>query len=139
MQIKLEEIAGGALQEKFENAFVEVLKNLQDPNTSFKVKRSIGLKLSFTQDENRSNVTCDLEVTQKLAPQKGLSTKFYTGTDLRTGELFAEEYGSQIRGQMSLSDMDGQKVIDGQTVDTETGEIVDSGTSRVVPYQVKAN
>lgn len=139
MQIKLEEIAGGALQEKFENAFVEVLKNLQDPNTSFKVKRSIGLKLSFTQDEDRSNVTCDLEVTQKLAPQKGLSTKFYTGTDLRTGELFAEEYGSQIRGQMSLSDMDGQKVIDGQTVDTETGEIVDSGTSRVVPYQVKAN
>lgn len=136
MQIKLEEIAGGALQEKFEKAFEHIIRNLQDPNTSFKVKRSINMKLSFTQDEDRSNVTCDLEVTEKLAPQKGLSTKFYTGTDLRTGELFIEEAGGQCRGQMSLSEFNVQP--DEKTmVDEETGEIIEPGKSNVVLYQAK--
>ena len=46
--------------------------------------------------------------------------------------VFAEEYGSQCRGQMTLDDYQGQRdqVVDGKTVDTETGEIREG--SRVI-------
>lgn len=38
-KINLQEIVGGQLQAKFERSFEKVIENLQDPNTSFKVKR----------------------------------------------------------------------------------------------------
>ena len=46
-----------------------------------------------------------------------------------SGKTFAQEYGRQIRGQMSLEDYSTRKdaayqQIDGETVDTETGEII---------------
>lgn len=40
-KINLQEIVGGQLQAKFERSFEKVIENLQDPNTSFKVKRGI--------------------------------------------------------------------------------------------------
>lgn len=100
-KVELQNLVGGQLQEKFEHAFERVIENLQDPNTSFKVKRGITIKLSFTQNENRDDVSVSAQVVEKLAPQQDMSTKFYIGKDLRTGEVYAEEYGKQIRGQMS--------------------------------------
>ena len=38
-KVGLQDIVGGQLQEKFNRAFEKVVENLQDPNTSFKVKR----------------------------------------------------------------------------------------------------
>lgn len=37
-KIELANLVGGALQEKFSKAFERVIENLQDQNTSFKVK-----------------------------------------------------------------------------------------------------
>ena len=51
-KINLQEIVGGQLQAKFERSFEKVIENLQDPNTSFKVKRGITIKLDFTQNED---------------------------------------------------------------------------------------
>ena len=55
-----------------------------------------------------------------------METSFAIGKDLKTGELYAEEYGKQIRGQMSIDDYQAEQpqVIDGKQVDTSTGEIV---------------
>lgn len=39
-KVKLQEIVGGALQEKFNKAFERVIDNLQDVNTPFKVKKN---------------------------------------------------------------------------------------------------
>lgn len=44
-KVGLQDIVGGQLQEKFNRAFEKVVENLQDPNTSFKVKRGIDIKL----------------------------------------------------------------------------------------------
>lgn len=125
--VKLEDIIGGQLQEKFSHAFEKVIENLQDPNTSFKTKRGITIKLDFTQNENRDDVSCSVLVSEKLAPQRDMNTKFYIGRDLKTGKVFAEEYGKQIRGQMNLNDLveKEEQVIDGKTVDVETGEIIE--------------
>ena len=58
-----------------------------------------------------------------------MKTSFYIGKDLKTGEIYAEEYGKQIRGQMSLSDLEKPapvQKIGGDVVNTETGEVLHS-------------
>lgn len=129
MEISLHDVAGGALQEKVNQAFEQVMKNMQDPNTPWKNKRKINLTLTFIQNEDRTDCTCDISVDTKLAAVKPVSTKFCTEKDVSTGEIFAQEYGPGIRGQMSFEDVeqnteDKTIEIDGNIVDTETGEIV---------------
>lgn len=119
--VELKDIVGGALQEQFQIAFEKVAQNLQNPNTPYKNARGITIQMKFTQNEARDDVKCSVSVTEKLAPQAPLETAFSIGTDLRTGEVEVQEYGKQVKGQMS---MDLRK-IDGQTVDTETGEIME--------------
>lgn len=118
-KVGLQDIVGGQLQEKFERAFEKVIENLQDPNTSFKVKRGIDIKLSFTQNENRDDVSVSVVVSEKLAPQQDMNTKFYIAKDLSTGEVFAEEYGKQIRGQMNLKDITQQEEADQEEIAVE--------------------
>lgn len=128
-KVELQNLVGGALQEKFNKAFERVIENLQDQNTSFKVKRKITIELSFDQNEARDDVSVSVDVKEKLAPQAGMKTSFYIGKDLKTGDLYAEEYGKQIKGQMSLDDYQAKQpqVIDGDVVDVETGEILQQG------------
>lgn len=65
-------------------------------------------------------------MSEKLAPQTPMETSFAIGKDLKSGELYAEEYGKQIKGQMSFDDIqeEQQQMVDGKTVDIETGEII---------------
>ena len=121
--LKLEEIAGGALQEKANAAMQKVLANMQDPNTPWKNKRQITIKISFSQNEDRDDSTVEVSVDTKLAPVSPVVTRMAIGRDLATGETYAQEYGKQIRGQMSL-DLGTSVQIGGDTVDTETGEVI---------------
>lgn len=128
-KVELQEIVGGALQEKFSKAFENVIDNLQDINTSFKVKRKITIQLDFTQNENRDDVSVNVNVVEKLAPQAPMETKFSIGKNLKTGEVFAEEYGKHIKGQLSIDDMTTPvQEVEGKQVDTSTGEIIDNNT-----------
>ena len=139
-KVELQSIVGGQLQEKFKHAFEKVIENLQDPNTSYKVKRGINIKLDFVQTEARDNVAVSVLVTEKLAPQQDMNTMFYIGKDLRTGELYAEEYGKHVRGQMSLDDYQtaDEPATEEKTVDEETGEILDDDQSKVVDLRKAA-
>lgn len=122
--INLVELAGGALQEKAQQAIADVVANMQDPNTPWKNKREVNIKLAFTQNEDRSNATCDISVTKKEAPVKPVQTQFSIGKDLRDGSVYMEEYGPQIKGQMTLDDLKQQEVAIGDDlVDAETGEL----------------
>lgn len=122
--VELKELVGGALQEQFGKSFEKIVENLQNPNTPYKNSREITIKLKFTQNEKRDDVKCAVQVSEKLAPQAPMETSFAIGKDLKTGELYAEEYGKQIKGQMHIDDIQKTEVIDGQEVDTSTGEIV---------------
>ena len=126
-KIELKELVGGAFQEQFGKSFEKILENLQNPNTPFKNSREITIKLKFTQNEKRDDVKCAVLVSEKLAPQAPLETSFAIGKDLKTGELYAEEYGKQIKGQMTIDDYQKEQpqVIDGKQVDTATGEIIE--------------
>lgn len=129
-KVELQQFAGGALQEKFNKAFERVVENLQDVNTPFKVKRRITVQVDFIQNEMRDDVRCDISVVEKLAPQAPMTTQFAIGKDLENGEIYAQEYGKGMKGQMTLDLNPDQKEPEGQTiaysgkeVDAETGEI----------------
>lgn len=113
-KVELKELASGALQEQFGKSFEKVIENLQNPNTPYKNTREIVIKLKFTQNEQRDDVKCGIQVTEKLAAQAPTETSFAIGKDLKTGELYAEEYGRQVKGQTTFDDID---------VDQETGEV----------------
>lgn len=136
-KVELQGLVGGALQEKFNKAFERVIENLLDQNTSFKVKRGITIKLDFVQNETRDDVQVTVDVVEKLAPQAGMKTSFYIGKDLRNDEVYVEEYGKQCKGQMSLNDIQlpqpPVQKIDGDVVNTETGEII--GNETVVDFR----
>ena len=123
--IELKDLVGGALQEQFSQAFDKVVENLQNPNTSYRNTRKITIELKFTQNEARDDVKCAVSVSEKLATQSPLETAFAIGTDLKTGKLYAHEYGKQIRGQISIDEVP-------PNVDLETGEIIEEQTANVI-------
>lgn len=132
----LETFAGGALQEKFDDAMQKVLQNMLDPNTPYKNKRKITVDISFEQNEDRQDVSVNVSVVPKLAAVRPAETRMTIGKDLATGKCYAEEYGNGIKGQMSFDDLQGQEraIVDGRAVDLETGEIKDS-TPQVVDFR----
>lgn len=117
--MNLKDMVSGALQQKFQNSFERVMENMQDENTPYKDKRQITITMTFVQNEQRDDVVCDIAVKEKLAMQGGLKTHFSVGKDLRTGKVVAEEYGNQLKGQMSMDDA-AENIA---AVDMETGEI----------------
>lgn len=129
--VQLQEIVGGALQEKFNKSFEKVIENLQDVNTSYKIKRGITITLTFTLDEDREDVNVNVNVVEKLAPQAAMKTQFFIGKNLETGELFAEEHGKYVKGQMKIDDYSHTEVINGNVVDTDTGEIIETNETVV--------
>jgi hypothetical protein len=135
-RIGLNELTGGALQEKFQCAMDTVLRNMQDPNTPWKNKRSITIKLVFSQNEDRDDTDVDISVDTKTAPVKPIATRMAIGKDLETGEVYAHEYGSQIRGQMSFMpdpSKSSELMIDGQMVNTTIGEVTE--TEKVLDFR----
>ena len=135
VKVNLETFAGGALQEKFDDAMDKVLANMLDPNTPWKNKRKITVEVTLEQNEDRDDTTVNVSVVPKLAPVKPIGTRMAIGKDSQTGQVFAEEYGSQCRGQMTMDDYQAQRneEIHGETVDPETGEIIEK--DKVVDFR----
>lgn len=122
-KVNLEKFAGGALQEKFDDAMDQVLKNMLDPNTPWKNKREINVKVTFEQDEERDDVAVDVSVVAKLAASKSIGTRMAIGRDIKTGETYAEEYGNQVRGQITMDEY--QKQQEAEEDSSKTGAVVD--------------
>lgn len=122
--LSLQDIAGGALQQKVNVAMNKVLDNMQDPNTPWKNKRQINIKIAFVQNEERDDTAVEVSVETKLAPVSPVVTRMSIGKDLKTGENYASEYGKQVKGQMSLPDYQAEQVVGDDVVDTDTGEVV---------------
>jgi hypothetical protein len=135
-KIELGEMIGGALQEKFSNSFERVIENLQDQNTPFKDKRNITIKLVFEQNEARDDVSVKIDISEKLAAQCGMKTSFSIGKDLRTGEIFAEEYGKQLKGQLVMNSVPAEKGVGEVPCDPETGEVLEEPKNNVVDLRI---
>ena len=105
LHVDLGKLAGGTLQEKFDREITRVIENMQDPNTPCSEKRSITINISFQQTELRDDAKVEISVKSKLASVISAKTNFAMGKNLETGDVLVREYGKQIPGQMSFSDM----------------------------------
>ena len=105
LHVDLTQLAGGTLQEKFDREITRVIENMQDPNTPFGEKRGITINISFHQNEMRDDAKVEISVKSKLAGVISAKTNFAMGKDLQSGQVIVKEYGKQIPGQMSFSDM----------------------------------
>ena len=123
-KVSLEQIMGGGLQEQFSKSFDRVIENLADPNTGFKEARKITIELKFTQNEARDDVSCAVSVKEKLAAQAPMQTAFVVCKNLKTGEMYAEEYGrhNHLKGQITVDELD---------VDPNTGEVLEDEPKNV--------
>ena len=108
LHVDLSQLAGGTLQEKFDREITRVIDNMQDPNTPFGEKRKITINISFVQNEMRDDAKIEISLNSKLAGVISAKTNYAMGKDLKSGEVVVNEYGKQIPGQMSSSDL-GQK------------------------------
>lgn len=135
-KVELGAMIGGALQEKFNKSFEKVIENLQDQNTPFKDKRKIKIELVFEQNETRDDVSVKIDITEKLAAQSGMKTSFSIGKDLRTGEIFAEEYGKQLKGQYVMNSVQQNTGVGEVPVDPDTGEILEEPRNNVVDLRM---
>lgn len=108
--INLETLADGALAEKVNIALKEVLGNIADPNTDWKLKRKLTVDITFQAQEDRELALLDIQTKTKLAPPKSVGTRIVIGTDGKGG-IVASEFGKQIPGQSTMR------------VNEETGEV----------------
>lgn len=107
--INLETLAGGAFAEKLNEALMQVAENIQNPNTEATEKRGITVNIKFTPSKNRQMVNTSIAVTTKLAKTESIDTQMIMGVNMRTGQIELAEYDGQIRGQLSITDMEQQE------------------------------
>lgn len=97
----LEEILNDEnVNEKFEEAYGKVLKNMQDTATDPKAKRKITLDIIFTQNLERDIVKYEVEIKEKVSSRQVMQKQMFVDNSLP--------------GQMNIQDYD-----------PETGEIVE--------------
>ena len=111
----LETFAGGELSRQINRDIEAVMRNVVDPNTDVKAKRKITVTIEFKPNEQRNFITTNVNSKPTLAP--GVQQ------DLTSGAIDVAEIGSKMP--------EATVKVEGKTVDTETGEIMEKG-SKVV-------
>lgn len=102
-QLELQKLAGGALQELFDNDLQKVLQNITDVNTSYKAARKLTLEIVFKPaDEDREIVLVEAKTKTSLASVNGVATKIMID---RSGDrVSAAEFGNALKNQMTVDD-----------------------------------
>lgn len=119
-RVDIDKLAGGAVAERFNEAFKKVMENIADPNTDHKITRKVTLELTFAASEDRCLSQVSVTAKTKLAPQKSVATKFLIDRDMGSGEILATEFKNQIPGQTYI-----KVPYENPKVDESTGEIIE--------------
>ena len=100
LEITLDTLGRGALEEKFQDALAEVVKNTCDPNTDAVAKRKLTIELTFTPDKiDRNRCELTTKVTAKLGATKPLISTVHMGIDTDSGEIAAVEH-APVQGEL---------------------------------------
>ena len=141
--LSIENLCGGAVQERINRALRKVSDNILDPNTEAKKKRNISLTLTFIPNEDdREDVAVEAHVTMKLAPEDSVKTQFYINRDMTKDVVtITEHVKGQIKGQLSFDDLgfmveDIEPTAEELGCDPETGEIIeDKQETEIVDFR----
>ena len=122
----LETFAGGELSRQINRDIEAVMRNVVDPNTDVKAKRKITVTIEFKPNEQRNFITTNVNSKPTVAPALGAVTALGVQQDLTSGAIDVAEIGSKMP--------EATVKVEGKTVDTETGEIMEKG-SKVVDFR----
>ncbi|SEH77810.1 hypothetical protein SAMN05192559_10465 [Halobacillus karajensis] len=113
-EMKLSEVADGALQEQFNSEHQRVVENMFDRNTEAKVKRKITIELVYQPNEQREIAGLTVQVKSKLAPAVSVPSSVMIGAD-SNGQVIGKELRSGVKGQTYFEE-DGIKQDDGEKI-----------------------
>ena len=136
-------ICGGAVEEKFQQALSDVTRNILDPNTDPKKKRTITIRLTLSLSKTDVGaIDVKADVTKKLEPHKAAKTSLLIDMDPGGDYVRLIEHApGQIPGQMGLEDFTAEQPL---TEDEMSGtfwdaalDAVETGTVRIPALQRK--
>ena len=84
------QLSYGAVIERVDNAMLEILANIQDPNTAPTAQRKLTLEVSFKPNHDRTSTDVSIKTSTKLAAPAPHETRLYTGIG-SSGDLYAQE------------------------------------------------
>lgn len=151
-KMTLASMCSGGVQERIDRALAKISDNILDLNTEAKKKRTLDVKIILTPDEDdREDVTVEVQTSVKLAPEMGLKTQLFINKDFKTGVTTLTEHAKgAIKGQLTLDDcgmsMDPQSeeppTAEELGCDPETGEILEEAepdNGKVISLREAAN
>lgn len=85
-KLTLASMCAGGVQERIDRALAKISDNILDLNTDAKKKRVLDVKITLTPNEDdREDVSVEVQTSVKLAPEMGLKTQLFINKDFRSG------------------------------------------------------
>ena len=107
-KLQLNNLAGGAVEERFNDVLQDVLDNIIDPNTDPKKARKITLTVTFKPNDDRDIAMVEFAAVPSMAPPKPINSSIMIDRD-REGKAVAAERAKAHPGQMNIEDYSGEK------------------------------
>lgn len=109
--VSLPSLGGGVCVERFDDAMIEVLRNILDPNTDPEAVREIRLTVKIKPTESRSMAGFSVDCVPKLAPPRSVAGQLFIGQ--RAGVVQATEWNpnqpSLLELEESLENLDRKR------------------------------
>ena len=105
-KLTLASMCAGGVQERIDRALAKISDNILDLNTDAKKKRVLDVKITLTPNEDdREDVSVEVQTSVKLAPEMGLKTQLFINKDFRSGVTTLTEHSKGAnKGQLTLDD-----------------------------------
>ena len=130
INLNLNKLASGGVQENFDMEIEKLLENVQDPNTDAKTPRKLVMTLTLVPDEARELIQLDSQIKLTMAPTKSVTTNLIAGLNIN-GEVEAQELKSGMPGQMYMDDEESLRTDTGVPVEEiENKAVIDLQKSK---------
>lgn len=142
-KLTLASMCAGGVQERIDRALAKISDNILDLNTDAKKKRVLDVKITLTPNEDdREDVSVEVQTSVKLAPEMGLKTQLFINKDFKSGVTTLTEHSKgAIKGQLTLDDCgmsmnpEEERPVTAEELgcDPETGEVLEKETPKEGP------
>lgn len=96
------QMAKGAFLERIDYEMAKIMDDIIDANTKATAKRKLTVTLTFSHDDERTNIGVSMVAKTSLASTNPAVTSLYLMGEDGTGEVQAVEMVPQIPGQTSM-------------------------------------